>query len=286
MEIAGKKEHNRCKMLGTKTKEEVIELFPKYTILSAYRGSVAHGMYVPNVDPNSIDDIDLIGIHMAPIDLYVGLLKDKQDVDKSYGQYRETVEKFVDEYDLVCYEFKKMMNLLLKSNPNVLTILALDDEHYIHMTEAGQMLIDNRDIFFSKKAYYPFAKYAEDQLKRMTHIAFEGYMGEKRRNLVKQFGYDTKNAAHCIRLLRMCVEFLNTGELKVTRTNDAQELLDIKLGKRSINDVYSEAEYLSYEAKRAFERSPLPDKPDYLRANELTKIIVFDHVLEIVRGEK
>lgn len=273
-------------MLGTKTKKEVLELFPKYTILSAYRGSVAHGMYVPNVDPNSVDDIDLIGIHMAPIDLYLGLLKNKQDVDKSYGKYLETVEEFVGEYDLVCYEFKKMMLLLIKSNPNVLSILALEDEHYLHMTEAGQMLIDNRDIFYSKKAYFPFAKYAEDQLKRMTRVSSEGYMGAKRRALVEKYGYDIKMAAHCIRLLRMCVEFLNTGELNVCRYKDAQELLDIKLGKRPLNEVVEEATHLGEEAKIAFDKSHLPEKPDYLAANALTKTIVFDHVLEIVKGEK
>lgn len=273
-------------MLGTKSKKEVLELFPKYTILSAYRGSVAHGMYVPNVDPNSIDDIDLIGIHLAPIDLYLGLLKDKQDYDKSYGKYRETVEKFVGEYDLVCYEFKKMVNLLLKSNPNVLSILALKDEHYLHVSEAGQMLLDNRDIFYSKKAYFPFAKYSEDQLKRMTRVSSEGYMGAKRRKLVEQYGYDIKMAAHCIRLLRMCIEFLETGELNVFREKDAQELLDIKLGKYKKEEVIGEATYLGIAAKEAFNRSPLPEKPDYLAANALTKTIVFDHVLEIVRGEK
>ena len=35
---------------------------PIGTCLLAYRGSIAHAMYVPGSDPNSIDDIDLMGI--------------------------------------------------------------------------------------------------------------------------------------------------------------------------------------------------------------------------------
>jgi len=34
---------------------------PQGTFLLAYRGSIAHNMYVPDSDPNSIDDVDLMG---------------------------------------------------------------------------------------------------------------------------------------------------------------------------------------------------------------------------------
>ena len=56
-----------------------------------------------------------------------------------------------------------------------------------------------------------------------------GYLGDKRKQLVLEHGYDSKNAAHLIRLLRMCKEFLATGEMIVFRP-DAAELLDIKKG--------------------------------------------------------
>lgn len=51
-------------------------------------------------------------------------------------------------------------------------------------------------------------------------------MGQKRRELVRRVGYDAKNAAHLIRLLRMGIEFLTEGTLHVERA-DATELLDI-----------------------------------------------------------
>lgn len=38
---------------------------PAGAILAAYRGSIAHNMYVPSSDPDSIDDIDFIGFVIA-----------------------------------------------------------------------------------------------------------------------------------------------------------------------------------------------------------------------------
>lgn len=254
-------------MLGTKTKKQVLGLFPKNTILTAYRGSVAHGMYVPNTDPHSVDDIDLMGIFMAPVDKYIGITSPK-----------ETVEKFVDEYDLVSYEFKKMMHLLLKSNPNVLSILYIRPEHYLSVTEAGQLLLDNKHLFSSKGAYNSYVGYANSQLKRMDKFSFEGYMGKRRKSLVDAFGYDCKNAAHCIRLLKTGIEFLETGIVNVFRTEDAEELLDIKLGRRSLEYVKSEASRLFEEAKKAKKNSFLPEKPDYYGVNDLTKQIIHSYI--------
>lgn len=90
---------------------------------------------------------------------------------------------------------------------------------------------------------------------------FQGYMGEKRKNLVKKYGYDTKNAAHLIRLMRMCNEFLQTGEFNVFRTHDAQEIRDIKSGKWTLEQVQQEATKLFERAKELKEVSTLPEEP-------------------------
>lgn len=54
----------------------------------------------------------------------------------------------------------------------------------------------------------------------------------KRAELEEKFGFDTKNATHLFRLLRMCREILETGEVIVERP-DAKELLEIRDGKMS-----------------------------------------------------
>ena len=99
---------NTIKLKGL-NEQEIEDLLPKNLILLGYRGSIAHGMYISNKDPNSIDDKDIMGIFIAPEDYYIGT-----------KVIKETKEKFYKEWDSVCYEFKKMIGLLLKCNPNVL----------------------------------------------------------------------------------------------------------------------------------------------------------------------
>jgi hypothetical protein len=102
-------------------------------------------------------------------------------------------------------------------------------------------------------------------------------IGEQRRALIEKFGYDTKNAGHLIRLLRMGIEFLSTGELKVLR-EDAAELIEIKKGERSLGWVEEESNRLFALAQEAFVHSPLPPKPDYARAEKLTIEILADEL--------
>jgi len=248
------------------TAEQRNELFPKNVILLGYRGSVAHNMYVPNTDPNSIDDIDLMSVFMAPKDYYIGTKKCK-----------ETVEKFVGEWDVVNYEFKKFVHLLTKSNPNVLSLLWIRENHYIERHAYGQLLIDNRNLFVSKEIYHSFTGYAYGQLKRMEKHTHKGYMGEKRKALIEKYGYDCKNAAHCIRLLKMGIEFLIEGKLNVFR-EDASMLLNIKRGGWSLEDVKAKAKDLFSLADEAFVRSTLPNKPDYEGINKLVMKVLYDYL--------
>ena len=77
-------------------------------------------------------------------------------------------------------------------------------------------------------------------------------------------GYDSKHAAHCIRLVRMGNEILTTGKVNVDRRGiDAEELLEIRLGNVSYDSVLAEAEKLFAQLDHSYEISQLPDKvPD------------------------
>lgn len=103
-----------------------------------------------------------------------------------------------------------------------------------------------------------------------------GYMGQKRKALVEKHGFDTKNAAHTIRLLRMRVEFLRDGELRVWR-KDAPELLEIKRGERSLESIEEETERLFKAAEEAHEKSKLPERPDRKAAERLLVDLVRKH---------
>lgn len=237
--------------------EEMKELLPENLILLGYRGSIAHGMYVPSSDPTSIDDKDIMGVFIAPLSHYAGI-----------HSVKETKESFIREWDAVHYEFRKLIRLLIKGNPNVLSLLWLDDNKIIYNTKWGVSLRENRKLFASKQVYHSFAGYAHGQFKRMTHFKFEGYMGEKRKKLVESLGYDSKNASHLLRLLKMGIEFLNEGTLYVERKSDSDMLLSVKRGEWTLEKVQEEANRLFHLCEESYIKSTLPSEPDYEKIDE------------------
>jgi uncharacterized protein len=240
---------NICRMENTHLMRPSLNELTQYSILSGYRGSLAYGMYVPNYD------IDTMHIFIAPIDGYFGL--------KQYGS-RGTIEIKEWPLDVVGYELKKFVSLLKLGNPNVIGMLWLESQDYLKRTVVGDRMISNRHLFESEKIYHSFIGYAKAQLYKMTH-------------LVEKFGYDTKNAAHLIRLMRMCIEFLNERKFYVKRISDLDQLLDIKNGKWTITEVENEADLLFYQAEKAFYKSELPKEVDSQKIDELLKGIFEEH---------
>jgi uncharacterized protein len=236
----------------------------EWAILHGYRGSIAHGMYEPSTEPNSIDDKDTMAVCVPPVDHYYGL--------EEFGS-RGTQEIKRGEWDIVVYEARKAVRLLAQGNPNVFSLLWLPEDLYIARTAAGEHLLRNRDVFVGRHVYESFVGYAAGELYRMEHNAYNGYMGEKRKALVQKHGYDTKNAAHLIRLLRTGIEFLHDGELNVMR-HDAAELLAIKHGEWTLERIKGEAEGLFRRAHDVYDRSALPARPDPVRVNVVCRTIV------------
>lgn len=250
--------------LKNTTAQEMEQLFPYTPILVGYRGSIAHNMHLPQTDPLSVDDKDVMGVCIAPIECYLGL-------DQWEGK-----ETFLREWDVVIYEVRKFLRLLEKGNPNVLSLLWLQPNHYLFRKPVGQLIVDHRTLFMTKQLYASFIGYAHGQMKRMTHHATQGYMGAKRKALVERFGFDPKNAAHVVRLLRMGIEALVTGELHVFR-HDAPQLLEIKRGEWTLAQVQAEAARLFQRAEAAFDRCTLPTRAHHADVNRLARAILEGH---------
>lgn len=70
------------------------------------------------------------------------------------------------------------------------------------------------------------------------------YMGAKRWALVREVGYDSKNAAHMVRLLHMGIEYLREGVLHVRRDWDREMLLEVKRGEWELSKVQEYADNL------------------------------------------
>ena len=283
-----------------------------HLIVLGLMGSHSHGTYIPPDEPDAVDDVDLMGFLVPPLQYHIGL------------PHWEHWRLQADELDVVLYSLDKAVRLLLKSNPNIVGLLWLRESEYVHRHETFELMRRERAIFSSQAAADAFAGYAVDQLRHMEafdvermaeyeklkqeiiargpltevleadsakleHIArnwdlpleslkafrklhhdhFSGYMGEKRKAMVRKYQYDVKNAAHLIRLLRMGIEFLETGRLQVYRTADAEELKQIKRGGWTLDQVKAQAETLFARIEETRARSPLPDRPDEAGANAL-----------------
>jgi predicted nucleotidyltransferase len=87
--------------------EKAEELLPEGLILLGYRGSHSHSTYIEPSDPSGVDDVDLLGVYLAPVEHYLG-----------FGR-EDAYERWESRYDCVFYELRKFVGLLLKSNSNV-----------------------------------------------------------------------------------------------------------------------------------------------------------------------
>ena len=219
--------------------------------LVARVGSHSHGTYIPPEDPDSIDDQDIVGVAIPPARYYLGISR------------WENASSFQGPWDVVVYEYRKVVRLMMKQNPNVLCLLWLDPEDYLHVGPAWRLLIDHRGLFRHRDgALNAFFGYATAQLRKMIKGAHKGYMGEKRKALVSRYGYDIKNAAHLVRLLHMGIEYLRDGTLAVRRTWDRDLLVEIKTGGWSLEKVQRYAGEKEQEMRAAHQNSVLPEEID------------------------
>lgn len=130
-------------------------------ILMGLGGSHAYGT------SNEKSDIDFRGVTLnMPSDL-LGLTE--------FEQYED------DNTDTVIYSFNKIVKLLLECNPNTCEILGLDEEQYLIKTPLGQELIDNVDLFISKRAAKSFGGYAGAQLRRLQNAIARDSMPQSER---------------------------------------------------------------------------------------------------------
>jgi predicted nucleotidyltransferase len=239
-------------------------------ILLGRRGSEAHGTWIPPEDPNGIDDRDLMGLCVPPFAWSMGIKREK-------GAVWEGADSIKGVWDVVLYDLRKFARLLCKQNPSVLSMLWLDPEDYLFVRPEGRALINARGLFQSRvQAHDAFAGYAQGQIKGMVEGTFAGYMGEKRKQLVEKYGYDTKKAAHCVRLLHMGIEYLETGVLRVRRVSDVKMLINIKRGGWKLDQVKSHAEECLKSLHAALAHSVLRETIDEGAIEDLVVHIMRD----------
>lgn len=86
--------------------------------------------------------------------------------------------------------------------------------------------------------------------------------------LEEKFGYDTKHGGHLLRLSRMSREILVFHKVFVKR-EDAEEILDVRAGRRSYDSLIEETEAIEAECEKLYLTSTLRKEPDRVKLDNL-----------------
>lgn len=205
-------------------------------ILEAVMGSKAYGLDTPESDE------DLRAVYVAPTRQVLGLSKPKETIQKN-------------DPDVVIQEVEKFISLALANNPTILEMFFIED--YRVLTDEGQLLVDNRDVFLSQRVRKTFGGYAISQVKRLERRADGSFDSDLRKRY-------SKHARHCFRLIQQGQELLATGKITV-RVGNRDELFAVGKLEPEALKVRFEEEFALFDATA----SDLPEQPDVEAANAL-----------------
>jgi uncharacterized protein len=233
-----------------------VDLLP-FVIYRCQVGSKAFGLAGEDADD------DLRGIYLPPASLHWGLRKLPEQLElgkaskspASGGRQPPDAEGEADEpiTDQVYWELEKFLLLALKANPNVLETLWTPVVHFA--TPLAEELRGLRQAFLSQHLYKTYSGYVLSQFRRMA-------AAHKTRGTFK-----TKHAMHLIRLLHSGIHALRTGEILIDVGEHRDELLGIKRGELSFDQVMQQALTLDKQFQAEFERTKLPQQPDFEAVN-------------------
>ncbi len=208
------------------------------TLFLTKHGSHAYGMATPT------SDLDLRGFCIPPREYFFG--------------YRSKFEQaiFEGDPDIVVYDIRKFFNLASQCNPNVIEILFTEPADHVIVTDKAKKILAERDSFLSAKAYHTFGGFAVQQLMKIH--AKQNANGQ----------YNFKDAMHLFRLMRVCREILTDGKVTVKRP-DCAELLAIRNGSMTYDQVVQMATELNNELKVLYTKTSLPKEPDHVKLEAL-----------------
>jgi len=198
-------------------------------------GSRAYGLDVEN------SDTDRRGIYLPPADLHWSLYGMPEQIEDA-----ETQE---------CYwELQKFLVLALKANPNVLECLytPLVEE----ATPLAHELLSGRQNLLSKLVYQTYNGYVLSQFRKLEQ------------DLRTRGELKWKHVMHLIRLLLSGITILKESFVPIHIDHNRDELMAIRQGTRTWEDVNSWRLELHKQFDDAFAVTTLPERPNYDWAND------------------
>lgn len=210
-------------------------------------GSHAYGTNTPD------SDLDLRGFCIPPKEYFLGY-------NNKFEQFQHVDENL----DVVIYDIRKFFKLAADCNPNIIEVLFTDPKDHVVVTQVAKKVLKHRELFLSSKAFYTFGGFAFQQLQKIKKTHAESGV------------YDFKDAMHLVRLMRVGKELLETGEVHVKRVHDREELLAIRQGKWTYDEVIHWASMANNELLDLAAKTKLPKVADHDKLEKLLVEIVHD----------
>lgn len=110
-----------------------------------------------------------------------------------------------------------------------------------------------------------------------AYMSWKESRNKKRAVLEEKFGYDTKHALHLVRLARTGYEVLTTRKL-IVRRPDAEELLAIRNGAWTYEQLEEYLENMQEKINAAYDDSALPHSPDRPFLDNLCSEIIEEYL--------
>ena len=232
--------------------ERGVEAYEEHVIYKVRMGSHAFGL----ADDGS--DVDERGVFLTPAEWHWSLQPLPEQVEFKVSADGQVVHK--DEpgtgTDVCWWELEKFLKLAIKANPNILEILHVPDPHMLHCDAWGRRLRNLRDAFLSRYLFQTYSGYVLSQFRKMQK---RHERGEPHR---------TKHAMHLIRLLHSGIAALRGEGILVDVGEHRAELLSIKRGDHSFDEVHALALELNRHFQEAYAETELPERPDVQRVDE------------------
>jgi predicted nucleotidyltransferase len=213
-------------------------------------GSELHGAKV-----GATDDLDIYGVFIDPPTSVLGLEPREHFVWSTASDERRNGP---DDVDVTLYSLRKWAVMAARGNATCLHFLFADAT--ASSLDVWKVIQARSQVFVSKKSAEQFLGFAENQRKRITGEKGQGAKG-RRPEYECAFGYDTKAAMHCLRLLFECIELMRLGRITLPRP-ERELLVEVRQGAWPLERFLREAEMLEKEARLSAERSELPDTVD------------------------
>ena len=197
----------------------------------------------------------------------------------TYRTQPDGVRSTPGDLDLSAYSLRNYARLAAKGNPTVLLPLWAPDESVMLITPLGERLRASRRYFLSQHAVHRFLRYMEAQRERMMGLRQQARV-PKRPELVEKHGYDTKYAAHALRLSMQGFDLATEHTIYLPmRSTDRELVLSVKRGERSQDWVNEEIRIRAQEVEDLLNdgKTGLPEHPDYDVVNNLLDFIHEKH---------